>query len=205
MKIHKAEFICSNTDYMKCPAETKPEYAFIGRSNVGKSSLINMMTNHKNLAKTSAKPGKTQLINHFLIDDNWYLVDLPGYGWAKASKSSRVNWEKMTKNYLINRDNLQCTFVLIDCRLDPQKNDIDFINWLGQQGIPIGLVFTKTDKITPNKVQKSVAKFKKRLLQDWESLPQYFLTSSVKKQGSEALIQYINTINENYLPNKINH
>lgn len=205
MKIHQAEFICSNTDPKKCPTQDKPEYAFIGRSNVGKSSLINMMTNHKNLAKISSKPGKTQLINHFIIDNSWYLVDLPGYGWAKASKSSRINWEKMTRSYLLNRDNLQCTFVLIDSRLEPQTNDIEFINWLGQQGMPIALVFTKTDKITPNKVQQSVAKFKKRLLQDWEALPNYFLTSSVKKTGSEALIQYITEINETFIPNKINH
>lgn len=204
MKIHQAEFVCSNTDYKKCPNPDKPEYAFIGRSNVGKSSLINMLTNHKKLAKISSKPGKTQLLNHFLIDNTWYLVDLPGYGWAKVGKDSRVKWEKMTRSYLLNRNNIQCIFVLIDSRLEPQENDINFINWLGKQGIPISLVFTKTDKITPNKVQSSIAKFKKRLLQDWAALPDYFLTSAVKKTGGEELLSYIDEINNEYKPDNIN-
>jgi GTP-binding protein len=196
MKIKTAEFICSNTDYKKCPAEDMPEYAFIGRSNVGKSSLINMLTDHKKLAKISVKPGKTQLINHFLINQTWYLVDLPGYGWAKVSKSMRGKWDEMIKAYFIHRANLQCVFVLIDVRLDPQPIDINFINWLGQKNIPIAVVFTKTDKITPNKVQKSVQKFENELLKYWEDLPDCFLTSSVKKVGKDEILGFIDAINK---------
>ncbi len=197
MMIKQAEFICSNSDYKKCPAPNIPEYAFIGRSNVGKSSLINMITNNRKLAKISGKPGKTQLINHFLIDKEWYLVDLPGYGWAKVGKENRAKWDIMVRNYLINRQNLQCVFVLIDSRLDPQKIDVEFINWLGENGIPIVLVFTKTDKITPNKVNKSVSKFKKTLLIDWEVFPEYFKSSAVNKTGKDDILAFINTINNN--------
>lgn len=198
MKIKEAVFICSNTDYRKCPNADKPEYAFIGRSNVGKSSLINMLAGNKKLAKISTKPGKTQLINHFLIDKLWYLVDLPGYGWAKVSKTERVKWEKMTRSYFLNRENLQCVFALIDSRLDPQNIDIDFINWLGKNGIPCVIVFTKTDKITKNKVLQSVEKFKNRLLVDWEEVPQYFLSSALNKTGKEEILGFIAGVNDNY-------
>ena len=198
MKIKEAVFICSNTDHRKCPNADKPEYAFIGRSNVGKSSLINMLTNNKRLAKISAKPGKTQLINHFLIDKLWYLVDLPGYGWAKVSKAERAKWEKMIKNYFLRRENLQCVFVLIDSRLDPQNIDINFVNWLGENSIPCVLVFTKTDKITQNKLRESVAKFKKRLLADWEEIPQYFVSSAVNKTGRDEILDFITNVNDSY-------
>lgn len=198
MKIKEAVFIRSNTDYRKCPNADKPEYAFIGRSNVGKSSLINMLAGNKRLAKISTKPGKTQLINHFLINKLWYLVDLPGYGWAKVSRTERAKWEKMIRDYFLGRENLQCVFVLIDSRLTPQPIDIEFINWLGQKGIPCVIVFTKTDKITSNKVAQSIAKFKKRLLSDWEEMPQYFLSSAVNKTGRDEILSFIANVNENY-------
>ena len=198
MKIKEAVFIRSNTDYRKCPNADKPEYAFIGRSNVGKSSLINMLAGNKKLAKISTKPGKTQLINHFLINKLWYLVDLPGYGWAKVSRTERAKWEKMIRDYFLGRENLQCVFVLIDSRLTPQPIDIEFINWLGQKGIPCVIVFTKTDKITSNKVAQSIAKFKKRLLSDWEEMPQYFLSSAVNKTGRDEILSFIANVNENY-------
>ncbi len=201
MKIKEAVFICSNTDYKRCPRSDKPEYAFIGRSNVGKSSLINMLVGNKKLAKISSKPGKTQLINHFLIDNLWYLVDLPGYGWAKVSKTERVKWEKMVRDYLRRRENLQCVFVLIDTRIDPQAIDINFINWLGGEGIPLVLVFTKIDKVKTNKVQQSVSKFKKQLLTYWEEMPEYFLSSAVNKAGQNEILGFIANINDNYTTN----
>lgn len=194
MKITSAKFVISNSDYKKCPNSDIPEFAFIGRSNVGKSSLINRMTNNSKLAKISSKPGKTQLINHFIINDSWYLVDLPGYGWAKVSKSAKAEWGVMTKKYLINRENLTCVFVLIDSRLEPQKIDIEFINWLGSEGIPIALIFTKADKQTKNKTQSSISKFKKTLKSDWESLPPSFTTSSVTGDGKEELLKYIHEV-----------
>lgn len=187
----QAQFVISNTDYRKCPKPDKPEFAFIGRSNVGKSSLINMMTSRKGLAKTSGKPGKTQLINHFLIDESWYLVDLPGYGYAKTSKKNRAAWGQMIQDYLINRENLQIVFVLIDSRLDPQKIDLEFIQWLGENGIPLALVFTKADKQSINKGQQSIAKFKRVLKQTWEDLPMIFLTSSETGLGKPELSEYI--------------
>ena len=189
--IREAQFVISNTDYKKCPKPDKKEFAFIGRSNVGKSSLINMLTSRKNLAKTSGKPGKTQLINHFLIDNSWYLVDLPGYGYAKTSKAKRGEWGKMIQDYLINRENLQLVFVLIDSRLEPQRIDLEFINWLGEQGIPLALVFTKVDKQSPNKTQKSVAQFRRALLQTWEETPLMFATSAETSVGKEDLTEYI--------------
>lgn len=192
----KAEFLVSNSDYKKCPALNKPEYAFIGRSNVGKSSLINMLTNNQKLAKTSGKPGKTQLINHFKINDDWYLVDLPGYGWAKVSKESREKWDLMIRNYILYRENLFCLFVLIDSRLEPQKVDLEFINWLGENGIPIALVFTKTDKQSKNKTQQNIELFKKTLRHTWEALPDILATSSVNKSGREELLGYIENIND---------
>ena len=191
----KAEFLVSNSDYKKCPTLTKPEYAFIGRSNVGKSSLINMLTNNQKLAKTSGKPGKTQLINHFKINDDWYLVDLPGYGWAKVSKESREKWDLMIRNYILYRENLFCLFVLIDSRLEPQKVDLEFIHWLGENGIPIALVFTKTDKQSKNKTQQNIELFKKTLRATWEALPDILATSSVNKSGREELLDYIQNIN----------
>ena len=198
MNIKEAEFICSNTDHRKCPKADKPEYAFIGRSNVGKSSLINMLASNKKLAKISTKPGKTQLINHFLMDKMWYLVDLPGYGWAKVSKTERAKWDKMIKSYFLERANLQCVFVLVDSRLEPQNIDIEFINWLGTKGIPLVIVFTKTDKINKNKVAQSVARFKKRLLIDWEEMPGYFLSSAINRTGRDEILGFIASVNDNY-------
>lgn len=189
--IRESRFVISNTDYQKCPRPDKPEFAFIGRSNVGKSSLINLLTGRKNLAKISRKPGKTQLINHFLIDQSWYLVDLPGYGYAKTSKAKRSEWSRMIEEYLLNRPNLQVVFVLIDSRLDPQSIDLEFINWLGEQGIPLALVFTKADKQSVNKTQAAVAKFKKTLLRDWAEIPIWFITSAENGTGKEELTAYI--------------
>ncbi|RKQ49755.1 GTP-binding protein [Roseivirga pacifica] len=191
-----AAFIISNTDYKKCPKPDLPEFAFIGRSNVGKSSLINMLTDKKNLAKTSGKPGKTQLINHFKIDESWYLVDLPGYGYAKTSKKNREAWEMMISEYLINRENLQLVFVLIDSRLPPQQIDLEFIDWLGENMIPFALIFTKADKQSINKGQQNVAKFRKTMKANWEELPPIFLTSSESKFGKEKVSEYIQEILE---------
>ena len=189
--IREARFVVSNTDYQKCPRPDKPEFAFIGRSNVGKSSLINMLTGQKNLAKISGKPGKTQLINHFLIDQSWYLVDLPGYGYAKTSKAKRSQWSRMIEEYLLNRPNLQVVFVLIDSRLPPQSIDLEFINWLGEQGIPLALAFTKADKQSVNKTRAAVAKFKKTLLRDWAEIPTWFITSAENGTAKEELTAYI--------------
>ena len=192
--IREARFVVSNTDYQKCPRPDKPEFAFIGRSNVGKSSLINLLTGRKNLAKISGKPGKTQLINHFLIDQSWYLVDMPGYGYAKTSKAKRSQWIRMIEEYLLNRPNLQVVFVLIDSRLPPQSIDLEFINWLGEQGIPLALAFTKADKQSVNKTQAAVAKFKKTLLRDWAEIPIWFITSSENGTGKEELTAYIDDL-----------
>ena len=178
MKIKTASFVISNTDISKCPQDGKPEYAFIGRSNVGKSSLINMLTNNKKLAKTSGKPGKTQLINHFIINDEWYLVDLPGYGYAKSSKTNRAEWEKFIVKYLTKREELVNVFVLIDSRLEPQKIDLEFMNWCGEKQIPFSMVFTKIDKLSSSLLQKNLAKYKKEMLNQWESLPPVYTTSS---------------------------
>ncbi len=196
MQIQSAEFIISNTDYRKCPEPDRPEYAFIGRSNVGKSSLINMLTGHKKLAKTSGKPGKTQLINHFMINDNWYLVDLPGYGFAKASKVARIKWEQFIADYLCNRKNLTNVFVLLDSRLEPQKIDLEFINWCGEKEIPFAMVFTKIDKLSSSALQKNLAKYKKEMLKYWDELPPVFTTSSESGFGKEKLLNYIEFINK---------
>jgi GTP-binding protein len=193
MEINSAEFIISNTDIEKCPAPTKPEFAFIGRSNVGKSSLINMLTGRKELAKISSTPGKTQTINHFLINKSWYLVDLPGYGYASVSKSLKENWSAMIDSYFKNRTNLSCTFVLIDSRLEPQEKDMEFIKRLGSLSIPIALVLTKTDKLKQSELGKSKNKIEKRLLEDWDELPPLFITSSEKKSGRNALLDFIET------------
>lgn len=195
MEIKNATFVVSNTDYKKCPDTGLPEYAFIGRSNVGKSSLINMLTNNKSLAKTSVRPGKTQLINHFLINKQWYLVDLPGYGYARISKSARAQWQKMTNDYLLQRETLMNTFVLIDSRLTPQQIDLDFISFLGQNGIPLSIVFTKADKQNQRETALNVNAFKKALSDEWEELPPIFITSSVSGTGRSKILDYIELIN----------
>lgn len=189
-----ASFVISNTDHNLCPKPDKPEFAFIGRSNVGKSSLINMLTQKKNLAKTSGRPGKTQLINHFIVDDQWYLVDLPGYGYAKTSKSNRVAWSIMIEKYLLERENLQMVFVLIDSRLEPQKIDIEFVTWLGEAGIPLGLVFTKADKQSINKSQKSIAHFRRVMKETWEELPVMFVSSAESGLGRTEIAEYIHGV-----------
>jgi GTP-binding protein len=192
MKITSAEFLISNTDYRKCPNSKVPDFAFIGRSNVGKSSLINMLCNHKNLAKTSSKPGKTQLINHFSINNNqWHLVDLPGYGYARTAKSNREKWEGMIVNYLCKRENLYCIFVLIDARLEPQKIDLEFVDWLGEHGLPFVLAFTKTDKISAVQVDKNIASFKREMLKSWEEVPPIFKTSAVENKGQTEILEFI--------------
>lgn len=195
MKITSAEFISSAVDVKKCPEPDKPEYAFLGRSNVGKSSLINMLTGKKGLAKTSSTPGKTQLINHFLINQQWYLVDLPGYGYAKVSKSQREKWGRFISSYLRNRENLMCLFLLIDSRIPFQKIDSDMIQWLGSNGIPFCIVYTKSDKISERELQKNVKSMKDELIKSWETLPNIFFTSSQEKKGKDELLHYINTIN----------
>lgn len=196
MKIESAEFVVSNTDIKKCPKDGKPEYAFIGRSNVGKSSLINMLTDNKKLAKISGKPGKTQLINHFIINDNWYLVDLPGYGYAKASKTSREKWEAFITTYLLEREELTNVFVLLDSRLEPQKIDLEFMDWCGENGIAFSMIFTKIDKLSSSALQKNLAKYKKEMLKSWEDLPPVFTTSSVSGFGKEKVLNYIDFINK---------
>ncbi|MBE8714514.1 ribosome biogenesis GTP-binding protein YihA/YsxC [Sphingobacterium hungaricum] len=198
MLIKNAEFICSNTEVSKLPEPSIPEYAFIGRSNVGKSSLINSITGKKGLAKTSQKPGKTQLINHFLIDKTWYMVDLPGYGFAVTSKKNRADWERFIRRYLTQRENLQCVFVLVDSRHEPQKIDVDFCCWLGEKGLPFMLIFTKADKQSGVKSDQNMAKFRKTLSQWFEEVPPTFLTSAEKKEGGDAIIEVIREINANF-------
>ncbi|NGM61639.1 YihA family ribosome biogenesis GTP-binding protein [Sphingobacterium sp. SGG-5] len=200
MLVKTAEFVTSNTDVNKLPAPTLPEYAFIGRSNVGKSSLINALTGRKGLAKTSQKPGKTQLINHFVINKDWYLVDLPGYGFAQTSKKNRAEWERFIRRYLTQRENLQCIFVLVDSRLDPQKIDLEFCCWLGEQGLPFFLVFTKADKQSAVKSEQNIAKFKQALLTWFEEVPPCFLTSAEKKSGIEQILEEIDSINTSFEP-----
>lgn len=198
MKVTEAIFLQSNTDYEKCPKPDKPEYAFIGRSNVGKSSLINALVQKKNLAKTSQTPGKTQLINHFQIDKKWYLVDLPGYGYAKVSKTDREKFEKMIHEYLENRENLIYTFVLVDIRHEPQKLDMDFMNNLGEQGIPFCIVFTKADKLSQTAVNKSLEVYQAQMLETWEEMPQFFVTSSVNGSGRDEILATINSLNKEF-------
>ena len=200
MNIKKASFVISNTNYKHCPIEDKAEYAFIGRSNVGKSSLINAIANNKSLAKTSGTPGKTQLINHFIINNNWYLVDLPGYGYAKTSKTLRAKFHKMISDYLINRQNLICLFVLIDSRHELQEIDKDFMQWLAKNKIAFSIIFTKSDKLSKNKLEKNLADFKKKMLVEWESLPEIFVTPSNKKEGLQEILKYISKLNLDYKP-----
>jgi GTP-binding protein len=196
MIIKSAKFIISNTDITLCPPPDKPEYAFIGRSNVGKSSLINMLTMQSKLASTSSKPGKTQLINHFLINNEWYLVDLPGYGWAKVSQEKRKLFEQMIKDYILQRENLRCLFVLIDSRIPPQAHDLEFVNWLGEKGVPFSIIFTKIDKQSRNKTNISVNEFIKKLKESWEELPTMFRTSSLDATGREQILEFIVNINQ---------
>ncbi|RFM34397.1 YihA family ribosome biogenesis GTP-binding protein [Chitinophaga silvisoli] len=195
MIIKSAEYLISSPEWEKCPTPNLPEYAFIGRSNVGKSSLINMLANNEKLAKTSGTPGKTQLINHFLVNKDWYLVDLPGYGFAKVSQSQRRSWEKMIENYLRKRPNLVNVFVLIDSRHTPQKLDIDFVNQLGEWQIPFNLVFTKADKSTQAETSKNVKAFLNKLRENWEFLPANFVTSTVKKMGRDKILEFIDEMN----------
>jgi len=189
--IRQARFVISNTDVSKCPRPDRPEYAFIGRSNVGKSSLIN----NKSLAKISGKPGKTRLINHFMIDESWYLVDLPGYGYARVSKTDRKKFEQFIRKYLLKRENLYCLFVLIDVRHEPQLNDLGFMEWLGINSIPFAIVFTKSDKLKPEEVAANVEKYKLKMLENWEEMPPYFISSSVNATGREEILSYIREIN----------
>ena len=198
MTIKTAEFVISNTDYKRCPSPQMAEYAFIGRSNVGKSSLINALVNNKNLAKTSARPGKTQLINHFLINKTWYLVDLPGYGFAKISKEKRAEFHDMISEYLLNRTNLMCLFVLIDSRHNPQAIDQEFIQWLAENEIPFVLVFTKGDKLGKMVLLKNIEEYKLELLKQWEELPKIFITSAEKKTGLSEITTYIEQLNPHF-------
>lgn len=195
MDIKSAEYCVSAPRVSMCPNDTKPEYAFIGRSNVGKSSLINMLTNHRKLAKTSATPGKTLLINHFIINKEWYLVDLPGYGYAKRSKTEVARLDQMIRGYILQREQLTNVFVLVDSRHEPQQIDLAFIEWLGQSGIPFAIVFTKTDKLSGGKANQNIANYKRKLLETWEELPPVFMTSSESRQGREELLDYIDRIN----------
>ncbi len=202
MKINTAEFVISNSEVSKCPKEPLPEYAFIGRSNVGKSSLINMLTNHKSLAKTSGKPGKTQLINHFKINSNWFLVDLPGYGYARVSKKTKETFQKFITDYFEKREQLVCAFVLIDIRHEAQKIDLEFITYLGETGVPFCIVFTKADKISRGKIDQHVAAYRKALLSNnWEEMPQYFVTSSTEETGREPLLTFIDQVNQDLFKN----
>lgn len=195
MEIKSAQFVISNTDIAKCPTPSLPEYAFIGRSNVGKSSLINMLVNRKDMAKTSGKPGKTQLINHFIVNENWYLVDLPGYGYAQVSKEKREKWERFISEYILKRENLMCLFVLVDSRLSPQKVDLEFMDWLGENNIPFVMVFTKTDKLSKPKTEKNISNYKEEMGNSWDELPQCFYTSAEKKEGRKELLDFISEAN----------
>ena len=196
MKIKSAEFLMSNSDVSKCPKERLPEYAFIGRSNVGKSSLINMLADRKNLAKTSGKPGKTQLINHFVINKSWYLVDLPGYGYARVSKKAKKTFQKFITDYFEKRSQLVLAFVLIDCRHEPQPVDIDFMRYLAQLDIPFQIIFTKADKLKPKALATNLETHTQKMLESWEEMPAYYVTSSSKKQGKEIVLDNIKTINQ---------
>lgn len=196
--IHKAEFLISNTDVKAAPEGRMPEYAFIGRSNVGKSSLINMLTGKKGLAKISQTPGKTRLINHFVINESWYLVDLPGYGYAKISQTERKKWKTMINAYLLKRPNLVNTFILIDVRHDPQKIDLEFMEWMSMKQLPFSIIFTKADKLGKNKLEENVSRYVKEMLKTWEDMPPFFVSSAMSKMGRDEIIQYIESNNKMY-------
>ena len=196
MEIKQAEFICSNTEWKKCPKPNLPEYAFIGRSNVGKSSLINSITNHKSLAKTSGKPGKTQLINHFLINNECFFADLPGYGYAKVSKKDRAKFKDFSMKYLQLRPNLMCLFLLIDSRHSPQKIDLDFMEYCSTEEIPFVICFTKADKLKPKELEKNIKEYENKLLENWEETPMHFITSSIEKTGNKELLSFIQQTNQ---------
>lgn len=187
----EVKFLKSSNNIKLCPEKPLPEFAFIGRSNVGKSSLINMLSGEKGLAKISSKPGKTKLINHFLVDENWYMVDLPGYGYAKTSKSERTHFDELIKTYIATRKNLYCLFVLIDSRHEPMKKDLDFLEFVGEVGAPFALIFTKTDKISGNQFQSNLSKFKKAMLESWEEIPPIFATSTVERTGKDEILEFI--------------
>lgn len=195
MKIKSAEFVVSNTRVDKCPDSKLPEYAFIGRSNVGKSSLINMLTDRKTLAKTSAKPGKTQLINHFLINKDWHLVDLPGYGYAKVSKSTKRTFQKFITAYFDKRKQMICAFVLIDSRHEPQPIDMEFMQWLGEHQVPFCIIFTKADKLKPKMLEKNINHYQDKMLEIWEEMPEFFVSSATSKLGQDEILDYIEAIN----------
>jgi GTP-binding protein len=199
MEIKKSVFVKSSGKLEECPNPEKPEYAFIGRSNVGKSSLINMLCNHKELARTSSNPGKTIAINHFLINDKWYIVDLPGYGYAKRSKELRTKWEDELEKYLSGRENLQCVFVLIDSRIEPQASDLEFINFLGKLEVPFAIVFTKTDKLNQSERSKHTKQFTDKVLESWEELPSVFQTSATEKKGGDKLLKFIEEVNKDFV------
>ena len=201
MIVKTAEFEVSNSEYKKCPQHTRLEYAFIGRSNVGKSSLINMLTNHNKLAKISSSPGKTQLVNHFLINKEWYLVDLPGYGYAKVSKTNREKFGKLIKGYILNREQLVLLFVLIDSRHEAQKIDLEFMQWLGEKQIPFSIIFTKADKLSSSKLNKNLTKYKQKMLEQWTTMPSYFVSSSEDKRGKEEILNYIEELNKEMATN----
>ena len=196
MKIKSAEFVMSNSDVAKCPKEKLSEYAFIGRSNVGKSSLINMLMQRKNLAKTSGRPGKTQLINHFMVNKNWFLVDLPGYGYARVSKKAKKTFQKFITDYFDKRKQLVLAFVLVDCRHEPQPIDLDFMQYLGENQIPFSIVFTKADKLKPNALERNIEAYSQKLLETWEEMPSYFTSSSSKSIGRDEVLNYIGSIND---------
>lgn len=202
MQIRSASFVISNTDVNRCPQSALPEYAFIGRSNVGKSSLINMLCRQKDLAKTSSKPGKTLLINHFLINQEWHLVDLPGYGYARAGKTQRDNLRKMIERYCLLRGQLVSMFVLVDCRHEPQQIDLDFMQWLGENEIPFAIVFTKADKLTKTRLNDNIKHYKTTLSETWEELPPLFITSASEQTGAAELLSYIEEINHNLQPDQ---
>lgn len=196
MEVNSAEFVISNTDIKRCPQDDKPEYAFIGRSNVGKSSLINMLTGQKGLAMTSATPGKTLLINHFLINNDWYLVDLPGYGYAKRGQKQQAQITKIIEDYVLEREQLTSLFVLVDCRHEPQKIDLEFISWLGENSVPFGIIFTKADKLSHSRLVENIRHYQNILSEQWEELPVSFITSSSKKMGRNEILDYIDSINK---------
>jgi GTP-binding protein len=201
MQIKTAEFVVSNSDVSKCPKNPIPEYAFIGRSNVGKSSLINMITGRKSLAKTSGRPGKTQLINHFIINNNWHLVDLPGYGYAKVSKTAKKKFQQFITDYFLRREQMVWAFVLIDIRHEPQKIDLEFMQWMGENAIPFSIVFTKADKLKPKAIERNINNYIQILLETWETPPKHFITSSSSSIGKEELLEYIDQMNQQVFTN----